>query len=76
MVLATHLGNMEFDVKPLGVSSIRRTHKGSEMTYNVTENCTAVTQSLNWMRNHKSSGFSKAELQAVNVVWSLEATLT
>lgn len=41
-VLATHLGNMEFDVKHLGVSSIRRTHEGSEMTYNVTEHCTAV----------------------------------
>lgn len=59
-VLATHLGNMEFDVKHLGVSSIR-THKGSEMTYNVTEHSTAVTQPLNWMRNHKSFGFSKAE---------------
>ena len=43
------------------------------MTY-ITEQWTVVTRSLNWMRNHRNSGFSRAELQAGKAARSWEAT--
>lgn len=65
---------MESDVERLEVSSISKIHEGSGITCNITTHCIDVTQYLNWIRNHKTSGFSMAELQAVKAVRTLEAT--
>lgn len=62
---------MESDVEHLEVSSISKIHEGSGITYNITTHCIDVTRYLNWVRNNKTFGFSKAEPQAVKI---LEAT--
>lgn len=73
-VFTIHLEKMESDVEHLEVSSTSKIHEGSGITYNVTTHCIGVTRYLNWVRNHKTSGFSKAEPQALKAVRTLEAT--
>lgn len=72
--MATHLEKMESDFKHRGVSSISRIQKGSEIPYKITAHCIDVTQYLNWVRNHKTSDFSKGEPQAIEAVRTSKAT--
>lgn len=73
-MVETHLEKMESDVKHLGVSNINGIHGGSEIANTITACCIDVTHYLNWIRNHKTSGFSKAEPQTVRAVRTQDAT--
>lgn len=54
---------MEFNVKHLAVFIIAGINKDPEVTRAVSEHGENVTRYLNCMRNHKTSGFTKAEPQ-------------